>query len=122
MSDKEFQYTKVSDTEFQWSDAPALFTSIVFFVCYDYENNECTILLKHGSKESINEYASKNLEKLKALESEECFSRTQHFVVDVTHCDLEEINKCMSISSYVSIFLRKFDLVPDEFDEHEIVE
>jgi len=122
----KYTYTKYSDTEFQWSDNPALQTSIVFFLAYDYEDDEMPgTLIKHGSKEYINKYLKKNLTKYQELEKHEAFARTQHIVVPVTKIALEnldEVNKCLGITGYIGKFLKKFDLLPDEFDDFEIID
>lgn len=117
---EEFIYHKDGDKEFRFGTSSVLQTTIVFFVSYDYDNTEMPgTILKHGSKETINDYMMKNLTKYQELEKHPVFARTQHIIINVTDYELDEINKCLEITGYVGKFMDKFDLVPDEFDEFE---
>ena len=118
-------YRKYSDTEFTWNNRSELFTTINFFVSYDYGDEEIPgTLIKHGNEKDIERYSIKKMPIYQLLEQEQCFANTKHFVVDVTKIALEnldEINKCLEITGYVGVFLKKFNLLPDEYDDCEII-
>lgn len=121
---KNYNYSRYSSTEFCWSDSPVLFTSIAFFVSYDYDDKDMPgMIMKHGTVEQIEAYSIKQREALQNLSEDPVFFSTRFFMLDVTKIALEnldEINKCIEISGYVGTFLKKFDLLPDEFDGEEI--
>ena len=123
----EFTYKKDGENTFVWRDSPIELTSIVFFVAYDYEEDRGSkgILHKHGTVEQIERYETKNRTKFTGMETYECFQNTRHFSVDVTKLankDLSDVNRCLTNSGYVGAFLEKHGLVPEQYDEYEIIE
>ncbi len=106
MEYEEFKYIKEGD-QFIWCEGEErlhISDNLWFFVDTAHLDDHMCTLHSHGSKENIEKRYNDFVGKMRNTGNDDMAADVM--MIDVSKLDIEEINKCISITGYVSKFVK----------------